>query len=355
MTPEPDRLTRIDDALRRLGAELREGAAPNAIRCGAYALVRLLSEGAVGEVFLAVRTDAVESGNPRGNPHAIPTEVAIKILKAGVDGGEFLKRFERERAILAKLDHAGIVKVVATGLASDGRPWFAMPFELGAPCTDVANARKLTLAARLDVFAAICDAVAAAHATGVVHRDLKPANVLLVERGDTLVPSIIDFGIARALDVPHQGMTPVGVAHRLGTPDFMPPEQWKFGIGACDARSDVFSLGMLLGVLAAGVVPRRTAPSGIEKATDRKFVDGKRRRTPAPSDPCSVTEAFDALLARDRDEADRVARLRGAKDAAALRAQLPGVDRIVLAACAAVGQRPMDGAALAHLVREVCR
>ncbi len=342
MTPEPDRLTRIDDALRRLGAELREGAALNAIRCGAYALVRLLSEGAVGEVFLAVRTDASESGNPRGNPDATPTEVAIKILKSGIDGGEFLKRFERERAILAKLDHPGIVKVVATGLASDGRPWFAMPFELGAPCTDVANARKLTLAARLDVFAAICDAVAAAHAAGVVHRDLKPATVLLVERGDTLVPSIIDFGIARALDVPHQGMTPVGVAHRLGTPDFMPPEQWKFGIGACDARSDVFSLGMLLGVLAAGVVPRRTA-----KVSE----DGKRRRNPAPSEACSVTEAFDALLARDRDEANRVARLRGVKDAAALRAQLPVFDRIVLAACADKDARPANAAVLATLVQ----
>jgi serine/threonine protein kinase len=331
-----DALARIDDALRRLGAEIREGPAANAIRCGEYALARLLSEGAVGEVFLGLRA-GVGSG---------PNEVAIKILRAGIDGGEFLKRFERERAILAKLDHPGIVRVVATGLASDGRPWFAMPFELGAPCTDVANARRLGVADRLAIFASLCDAVGAAHAAGVVHRDLKPSNVLLVERGGALMPSIIDFGIARALDMPHHGLTPEGVAHRLGTPDFMPPEQWKFGIGACDARSDVFALGMLLGALVAGIVPRRAVEAPA---------DGRRRRNPAPGDPCSATEAFDALIARDRDEADRTARLRGARDAADLRAQLASVDRVVLAACSPAEQRPADGAALARLVREACR
>lgn len=329
-------LARIDDALRRLGAEIRDGAAATAIRCGDYALVRLLSEGAVGEVFLGLRVGA-GSG---------PNEVAIKILRAGVDGGEFLKRFERERAILAALDHPGIVRVIATGLASDGRPWFAMPFELGAPCTDVANARRLGVADRLAIFAAICEAIGAAHAAGVVHRDLKPSNVLLVERGGALVPSIIDFGIARALEMPHLGLTPEGIAHRLGTPDFMAPEQWRFGIGACDARSDVFALGMLLGALAAGVVPRRTVEAPA---------DGKRRRNPAPGDPCSATEAFDALIARDRDEADRAARLRGAKDATALRAELATVDRILRVACGAAEQRPADGAALARLVRELAR
>ncbi len=334
MTRGDDRLARIDDALRRLGAELREGAAAEAIRCGDFALARLLSEGAVGEVFLAVRAEG----------DAPPREVAIKILKSGIGGDEFLKRFERERAILAKLDAPGIVKTIATGTASDGRPWFAMPFELGAPCTDAANARRLDLPARLRVFAEICDAVAAAHEAGVVHRDLKPSNVLLIERGDALAPSVIDFGIARALDVPHQGMTPVGVAHRLGTPDFMPPEQWKFGIGACDARSDVFALGMLLGALAAGVVPRRARADPA---------DGKRRRNPAPGEPCPATEAFDALVARDPVEAARTARIRGAKDAAALRARLGPVDRILAAACGPQESRPADAAALARLVRAI--
>jgi serine/threonine-protein kinase len=331
-----DALARIDDALRRLGAEIRTGPTPDAIRCGDYALVRLLSEGAVGEVLLGLRTGSGDG----------PTEVAIKILRAGIDGGEFLKRFERERAILAALDHPGIVRVVATGLASDGRPWFAMPFELGAPCSDVANARRSTVSDRLAIFASICDAVGAAHAAGVVHRDLKPSNVLLVERNGALVPSIIDFGIARALDMPHHGLTPEGVAHRLGTPEYMAPEQWRFGIGACDARSDVFSLGMLLGSLASGVVPRRSIA-----APD----DGRRRRNPAPGDPCAATEAFDALFARDRDEADRIARLRGADDAAALRARLGEVDRIVLAACGAAERRPANASVLAALARDVHR
>lgn len=340
MTHDADPLARIDDALRRLGAELREGAAPGAIRCGDHALVRLLSEGAVGEVFLAVRAAATPGTG------AVPHEVAVKILKAGVDGGEFLRRFERELAILRKLDHPGIVKVVATGLSSDGRPWYAMPFELGAPCTDVANAHRLDLAARLDAFASICDAIAAAHAAGVVHRDIKPSNALLVERDGTLAPSIIDFGIARALDVPHQGMTPAGIAHRLGTPEFMPPEQWKFGIGACDARSDVFALGMLLGVLVAGVLPRAARPTTPV---------ARARRNPAPGNPCAITTAFDALVEHDPAESERVARVRRAGGPSALRARLSALDPIVAAACGPMESRPQDAAALATMVRATAR
>jgi serine/threonine protein kinase len=343
MTREPERdaardpnlLARIDEALRRLGTQLDERATP-ALRCGDYSLMRLLSEGAVAEVYLGVALD----------PSRAPREVAIKLLKPGVQGDEFLKRFERERAILARLEHPGIVRILGAGLVADGRPWFAMPFELGAPCTDVADARRLDLRSRLALFARTCDAVAEAHDAGVVHRDLKPANVLLVERRGELAPSIIDFGIARAVDAPHAGLTPSGIAHRLGTRDYMPPEQWKYGIGACEADGDVFSLGMLLGALAAGAIPR--APRIAEST------DGRRRRNAPPAPPCSSAEALAALAARAPEAAAEIARRRRERGVDALCAALEPVDRVIRRACAPKPDRPRDARALARLVREHC-
>ena len=335
-----DLLGRVDDALRRLGSQLDEKVTP-ALRCGEYSLMRLLSEGAIAEVYLGLAID----------PSLTPREVAIKLLKPGVQGEEFLKRFERERAILAALDHPNIVRILGAGLHETGLPWFAMPFELGAPCTDVADAQRLDLRSRLALFACICDAVAAAHDAGVVHRDLKPANVLLVERHGELTPSIIDFGIARAVDAPHAGLTPVGIAHRLGTRDYMPPEQWKFGIGACEANGDVFSLGMLLGVLAAGTIPRKS-PSA--ESLSAESPGGRRRRNPPPPPPSPSAETLAALASRAPEAANEIVRRRRERSVDALRTALEPVDRVILRACAPKDERPQDARALARLVREYC-
>lgn len=302
--PEPreDRASLVR-ALRDLGAALRSGADSSGLRLGEFSLLRWIGEGAVAEVFAAERS---------GDRARL---FAVKIVKPGCDGAETVARFERERGLLERLGHPSIVTVLASGLTPDGRPWLAMPLVEGLPITIAADAAGLDLAARLTLMESLLDAVAAAHRAGVVHRDLKPGNVLAETdrrrgaRAPTLIPRVIDFGVARALGVGGDGLTPTGHAHRLGTPEYMPPEQWQLGIGACDARSDVFSLGMILGELAAGVRPRSVR--GEEPATSTSGSTRRRRRRPAPGEPIECSRAFAAWRERDPSAATDAARRRG--------------------------------------------
>lgn len=308
MTADPkDRAIR--EALRELGASLREG-----LDCGPFRLLRLIGEGGVAEVFAAARDgeDLVR--------------FAVKVVKPGADGREVVARFERERSILASLEHPGIVRVVEAGVTADGRPWLAMPLIDGPPITLAADLARLDLEGRLRLFLRVLDAVAAAHASGIVHRDLKPGNVLAVADAGELVPRVIDFGVARALGASGPGLTPTGHAHRLGTPDYMPPEQWDLGVAACDARSDVFALGIVLGELASGTIPRTRREDPHEASTARS----RSRRRKRPGETVAPSEAFRSLAARDAGLAVEVARRRGMQDIDAMAAALrERVDPIV--------------------------
>jgi hypothetical protein len=187
-----------------------------------------------------------EQDNPRRT-------VALKVLRAGLTSDFLLKRFAREAQILGRLHHPGIAQIYEAGLAEDGRPFFAMEFLRGLPPDEYARLRCLTIPARLELLARVCDAVQHAHDQGVIHRDLKPANILVDEAGQ---PRVLDFGVARATDADLQVTTARTQAGQLlGTLGYMSPEQVTGDPDALDRRSDVYALGVILFQLLANQQP----------------------------------------------------------------------------------------------------
>jgi serine/threonine protein kinase len=178
-------------------------------RLGAYRIVRELGRGGVGAVFLATRDDEQYQKN-----------VAIKVVKRGMDTAEVLERFRYERQILANLDHPYIAHLFDGGTTNDGRPFFVMEYVEGQPVDQFCRERNLDLKERLRLFLRICDAVAYAHRNLVVHRDLKPANILVSASGE---PKLLDFGVAKLLSG-NSGFETVATT-RLFTPDYASPEQ----------------------------------------------------------------------------------------------------------------------------------
>lgn len=210
---------------------------------GPYRVTVLLGEGGMGAVYLGVRADA-----------EFQQQVAIKVVRRGMDTRFILNRFRHERQILAALDHPNIARLLDGGTTADGRPYFVMEYIAGQPLTQYCNERQLGLTARLKLFLPICNAVQYAHQKLVVHRDLKPGNVLVNEDG---VPKLLDFGIAKLLDNSQQGeaQTQTATQMRMLTPDYASPEQVRGQ--QITTASDVYSLGAVLYELLTGVRPHR--------------------------------------------------------------------------------------------------
>ena len=214
-------------------------------RLGAYEIVREIGRGGMGAVYEAVRVDK-----------EFTRRVAIKLVKRGMDTDFILRRFRKERQILAALDHSNIARLLDGGTTDDGLPYFVMEFiEGGQPLYQYCDNRKLSISERLKLFSAVCDAVHYAHQKQVVHRDIKPSNVLVTNDG---VPKLLDFGIAKLLnpelagDITHD---PTATAMRLMTPEYASPEQVQ---GApITPSTDVYSLGVLLYELLSGHRPYR--------------------------------------------------------------------------------------------------
>ena len=218
----------VDDDMSRVGRRL-----------GAYQLVRALGRGGMGAVYLAERDDG-----------AFKQQVAIKLVKRGMDTDQVLARFRAERQILASLDHPNIARLLDGGTTDDGLPYFAMEFIEGQPIDTFAETAGLDVEDRLRLFLQVCDAVAYAHAKGVIHRDIKPLNTLVTAAG---VPKLLDFGIAKVLGDSSDGSTTTVTGLRLLTPDYASPEQIE-GRRAT-AASDVYSLGVVLFELLTGRRP----------------------------------------------------------------------------------------------------
>jgi hypothetical protein len=227
---------------------------------GPYRLLEPVGSGGFGVVWRAERTEPFRQ------------TVAIKVIKAGMDTHAVLARFDAERRTLARMDHPGIARVLDGGMTGSGRPYFVMEFVEGVPITRFADSARLDLRARTALVAEAADAVQHAHAKGVIHRDLKPSNIL-VARNDDGTPrvKVIDFGIAKSLADDADSMTITEAGQRIGTPEYMSPEQADPEGLDVDTRSDVYGLGAILYELLVG------APPFGERATNGEPPHGDER------------------------------------------------------------------------------
>jgi serine/threonine protein kinase/Tfp pilus assembly protein PilF len=210
---------------------------------GPYTLLHLIGQGGFGSVFKAEQTKPVAR------------QVALKIIKLGMDTRQVVARFEQERQALAMMDHPNIARVIDAGATDTGRPYFVMDFVQGDPILEYCDKHRLNIADRLELFIQVCQAVQHAHTKGIIHRDLKSSNILISTIDGRPVAKVIDFGIAKATASKIGEFTVVTeIQQFIGTPDYMSPEQAN-GSADVDTRADIYALGVLLYALLTGTTP----------------------------------------------------------------------------------------------------
>jgi serine/threonine protein kinase len=241
-----------------------------------YSLLNRVARGGMGVIYAA-------------QDQTLNRRVALKVLDAPERGGELARRLVREAQVLASLEHPGIVPVHDVGTLQDGRVFYTMKFVEGQRLDKHIQA-VASVPDRLRLFLRICDAIAFAHARGVLHRDLKPANIMIGPFGEVLV---LDWGLAKILHQPSEGFgandsatanlhapaTPTkegdttehsaatGQGAILGTPGYMSPEQSRGENDRLDERSDIYSLGALLRFLLTEAPPHSpSASTPMEKS-----------------------------------------------------------------------------------------
>ena len=226
-----------------------------------YTFVKELARGGMGTVYLA-------------EDRELNRLVAIKVLNTPEITEDLRNRMIREAQIIARLEHPGIVPVHDVGVLPDGRVYYAMKFVRGSRLDEYAS-HNASQRDRLRKFQAVCDAVAFAHAHGVIHRDLKPQNIMIGSFGEVLV---LDWGVAKILKAPvsseadtlilppaEQSTSLVDTSHGtvIGTRDYMSPEQARGEIKQLDQRSDIYSLGAVLYFLLTNRAPAEAKPRSI--------------------------------------------------------------------------------------------
>ncbi len=223
-------LSNADDETQYIGMQL-----------GAYRIERLIASGGMGQVFLASRQDGM-----------FQKQVAIKIIHMGLQSDNFLKRFQQERQILARLNHPNIANLLDGGFTADGLPYLVMEYVDGSPLHVFIDRYQPNLDRRLSLFLQICEAVNYAHRHLVVHRDLKPGNIF-VDTDERI--RLLDFGIAKVFDDEltdsSQTLIPEGMIPY--TPQYASPEQIKNE--HITTVSDVYSLGVILYEMISGQLP----------------------------------------------------------------------------------------------------
>lgn len=233
-----------------------------------FDVLSVLGEGGMGRVFLAVQESADRT-------------VALKMIRAAVPGPELLRRFQAERQALSRLNHPAIAQLYGAGTADDGRHFVAMEYVDGLPIHRYCDSHRLDLRQRLELFVEVCRGVEHAHRRQLLHRDLKPSNLLIADEGGRPHAKIIDFGIARALDVA-DGVTVSDGTDVVGTPAYMSPEAVRpcEGLRDLDTRTDVYSLGVVLYQLLVSVRPYDTGTQTDPLSLMQRIVNDE---TPRPS------------------------------------------------------------------------
>jgi tetratricopeptide (TPR) repeat protein len=228
---------RIEKALTSFYDTSVAGTQP--VRVGPYRLIRELGRGGMGTVFLAERDD-----------EEYYAQVAVKLVRPGMDTEFILARFRRERQTLARLQHPNISRLLDGGTTENGLPYFVMEYIDGPWLTAFAADRRMPVDDRVRTFLDVCSAVDYAHRNFIIHRDLKPGNILVDPDG---VPKLVDFGICKLLRAGAIAATDSAVAPM--TPDYASPEQVRGD--AVTPLSDIYSLGAVLYELLTGTCPRR--------------------------------------------------------------------------------------------------
>jgi serine/threonine protein kinase len=268
---------------------------------GPYRLLQPVGEGGMGEVWLAEQT------------HPVHRQVALKVIKAGMDTAQVVARFEAERQALALMDHPAIARVFDAGATPHGRLYFVMEYVRGESITHYVTRQKLSIRHRIDLFIQICEGVQHAHQKGIIHRDLNPSNILVTLQNDRPVPKIIDFGVAKAMThslTERTLHTELGAL--VGTPEYMSPEQAEMSSFDIDTRTDVYALGVVLYELLTDMLPFE-AKSLREKGLDEIRRTIREVDPPNPSTKVTMSDSVERPAASG--EAGRLAnQLRGDLD-----------------------------------------
>ena len=236
---------------------------------GHWEILKRIGSGGMGAVYLARRAD-----------RQYEQQVAIKLIKRGMDTEAMLRRFRNERQILAGFDHPNIARLLDGDTTEDGLPYFVMEYVEGLPIDEYCERHALDVTERLRLFRQVCAAVSYAHRRAVIHRDLKLSNILVGADG---VPKLLDFGIARLLQVGDVAESPATMLEqRVMTPEYASPEHLR-GEPVTTA-SDVYSLGVVLFRLLTGQRPYRVK---VQSMQDMARAVGQTE----PQRPSAVTDA----------------------------------------------------------------
>ncbi|HRK14811.1 MAG TPA: serine/threonine-protein kinase, partial [Prosthecobacter sp.] len=258
-----------------------------------YHFLSLLGRGGMGAVYKAVQT-------------SLDRVVALKVLpgalSAGDDAGaEFAGRFKNEARTMARMRHPGIVNVWDFGQTGTGMFYIVMEYMDGTDAAQLIRSQgRLPEAHALSITAHVCDALAYAHAQGVIHRDIKPANILIKQTGEV---KVADFGLAKRSDPALSGLTKTNMA--MGTPDFLAPEALIPGI-PLDGRADLYAVGVMLYQMLTGELPRGMwEMPGARLGTDPRFDEIITRAMQADREAryqsaAEIRRALDTILTRPK-------------------------------------------------------